>query len=205
MPGARVPGEPGGLGGREMPVRLGQVPLGLQVGRLAHQQVDPVGQGQRTVAPAGVHHERDALTAPRRAHLLQVHDAAVHGHAALAPKTADVRAAHTESRQPFGEQTHPVRLLDPPAERVDRVVQCRREQPEPRPVVDDSETLGLPGGGTGPGGLIGPGGVLGVSGGFGFGDVLGVSEGSGPGRCRVCCRYRMRDQLGGLVERRGAP
>jgi hypothetical protein len=96
-----------------MPVLGGQRGLGAEERGLDHQHVGVRGEVVDALAQAGVHHEREDLTRPRGADLVEADDASVGpGDPALALQLADLRPAHARLGELLREHPTSVRLGD---------------------------------------------------------------------------------------------
>ncbi len=141
---ARACGESPSLSGGEVAAPRRQVLLGRQERGLAHQQVDPVGQLERAVAPRGVHHEGERLTGPQLADVVESHRAPVDLDAAGGLQASDVGAGDPEGRESIREHVPAGGFLHSPPEGVDAVFEAGASQDQSVVGVSDPG----PGGGT---------------------------------------------------------
>lgn len=124
MPYTRVPGDGGGLSGRQMAVVGGEADVLVEERRLDDEHVGALGEGVHAVAEPGVHDEGEALPAPDLADLVEGH--AVQGALALDP--AHVGALDVVRGEPLGQDAAPVGLGEPVTVRLDGVGEPVRVQ-----------------------------------------------------------------------------
>jgi hypothetical protein len=125
-----------GLPGCHVAVLLCERFVTIKECRLAHHEIDAVGELERGVTPRSVHDEGEGLTGPMLTHLLDRDGLSVDDDVTLGAEPADVGALDASSRESIRQHASPVGLIQSPTERVHSMLQTAARQYELRLFVD---------------------------------------------------------------------